>query len=357
MEIQLKRRTFIKASPLPLWAIVECSFLPTIFASTQDHSKHLNLDVSILNLTEIGEKSVISDHFDQRNIKVIGFGTSGSEITCQLHTDNEYGIHDIRYNRNSGNLEQIVAYEFSRLNTITPFPPLTKADTGKREHLLNDTINTDKPDTVIFTGNIDSAGDFNSITMGFDLARKKGLFTIGVIKVPNGIEKKEDTEVDIALSRLEKHFDSLFIVPDNSVAQKAIETVIKWYLASRPHYLHQFDLTDIKMILGEGRAKIINYSIPEVITPIDFVKDSIVKDIDKRKLKNGLINCHGDGNQPFEKMLEILDCIGEHVDKDGDWCFYITNDAASGVRKPLNISIISTGKYHRENSKYIVKRF
>jgi cell division GTPase FtsZ len=367
----MKRRTFIKASTLPIWATIESSFLPTVFASTQDHQKRQYIDMSVLNFKEIREKMVLSDQFDQRNIQIIGFGTSGREITCSLHTDYKDGIHDIRYNQESGDLEEIVAYEPTRLNTIAPFPPLAKADSGQSQHMLSYTMDLDKPDTVIFVGDLDSAFDFNSISSGFDLARTKGAFTIGVITIPHDFEQNESTEINATLNKLEKSLDSLFVItgdpelkdadnpfglPDSYVvpgdsasktvsskSQKTIESIINWYLASRPQYLRQFDLTDIKTVLTEGRAEIINYTIPEVIIPIDFVKDQIVEDLGNKKLKNGLINFHGDGSQSFEEVNEILNCIGEHIDMDGYWCFYATADEDSGVRKPSTISIISTG--------------
>jgi cell division GTPase FtsZ len=367
----MKRRTFLKASTLPIWASIDSSFISNVFASAQDHQRRQYIDVSVLNFKEIREKMVLSDHFDQRNIQIIGFGTSGRKIALQLHTDNKDGIHDIRCNQESGDLEEIVAYEPTRLNTIAPFPPLAKADTGGSERLLNYTIDIDKPDTVIFVGDLDYACDFNAIAKGFDLVRKKSAFSIGVITVPYDFRQNESIEINATLSKLEKSLDSLFVIrsspelkdgdnpfglPDPylvpveslpktvaSPSQKAIESTINWYLASRPHSLRQFDLMDIKTVLLEGRAEIIEYTIPEVIIPIDFVKDLIVKDLDKRKLKNGLIHFHGDGNQSLEEMNEILDCIGEHIDMDGYWCFYATSDADSDVSRPLKISIVSTG--------------
>ncbi|MBT4290201.1 MAG: hypothetical protein HOD92_22985 [Deltaproteobacteria bacterium] len=275
----MKRRTFIKASIMPIWATFESSFLPTIFASVQDHNKHLDIDVSVLSLTEIREKVVLSDHFDQRNIQVIGFGTSGREITRQLHTDNKDGIHDVRYNQESGDLEEVTAYEPTRLNTIFPIPPYAKEDTKQCEYLLNDTMDFDKPDTVIFVGDLDCASDFNSIAKGFDLARKKGIFAIGVITVPYDFGQNESIEINVTLNKLEKALDSLFVnpahpglkdvdapfgLPDRSddppskpvgsKSQEAIEFIVKCYLASEAQYLRQFDLTDVKAVLLEGRV-------------------------------------------------------------------------------------------------------
>jgi hypothetical protein len=343
----MKRRTFLKTSTLPILAAIESSFIPTIFANSQIHQRNQFVDVSVLNLTEIREKMVLSDHFDQRNIQIIGFGTSGREITCQLHTDNEYGIHDIHYNQNSVDIEEIVGFELSRFWTIDPFPDIAKADTGVSEYVLNYCMDIDKPDTVIFVGDLESAYGFNSISKGFDLARKKGAFTIAVIKTPSDSDHKVNDEVSIALSKLEKYFDSLLIIPNDfgshsidSVMQQAIETIVNWYLTSRSQYHRQFDLTDIKAVLQKGKVGYRVYQIPITENPLEFVKKEIAKDSGIRRLKNGLIHYHGDGSDSLQDMNKVIDLFAEQADMYGYWYFYCTNDADS--EKPKGISIIST---------------
>ena len=96
----MNRRTFLKACTLPILATIESSFIPTIFAS----DRRQFVDVGILNLNEIREKMVLSDQFDQRNIQIIGFGTSGREVVQQLHSDNKDGIHNVHCNHESGAL-------------------------------------------------------------------------------------------------------------------------------------------------------------------------------------------------------------------------------------------------------------
>ena len=348
----MKRRTFLKASTLPIWATIETSFLPTIFASSQNQKKHQYIDVSVLNFEEIREKMVLSDYFDQRNIQIIGFGESGRVIVQQLDKDNRDGIHEIRYNQSSGDLEEIVAYEPNRLNTIVPSPLLANVDMEQSESLLNDAMEFDKPDTVFFVGDLESACDFNSISKGFDLARNKGIFTIGVIKVPYGSEQNENTEVGIALSKIEKHFDSLIIIPGDfgphstdSVAKKVIEMIINWYLASRPQYSSQFDLSEIKTVLLKGRAEFRDYKIPKKISPIEFVENEIVTDEAISQLKNGLISFHTNENYSYQEMNRVLDLIGKRVDMNGCWCFYCVSEADCFYKseKPTGISIISTG--------------
>jgi hypothetical protein len=344
----MKRRTFIKASTLPLWATVESSLTPFILASSQDQKRIQNIDVSVLNLNEISEKMVLSDPFDQRNIQIIGYGTSGRVIAQQLHTNYKDGIHDIRYNQESGDIEEVAAYEPNRLWIYGSFPPLAKADTGQRERLLNYTMDIDKPDTVIFVGDVDRTSDFNSISKGFELAQKRNVFTIGVITVPYESGQKEKHETRATLNKLEKHFDSLFVIPIkyrsevvDSAPQKAIGSILEWYLASRPQYLRQFDLTDIKTVLMEGRADYRFYRIPEIDDPFDFVNNVIANDISISKLKNGLVHFHSNGSHAFEDVNKVLDLISEQVDMDGYWCFYCTSDTDS--EKPSGISIISTG--------------
>jgi cell division protein FtsZ len=316
-------------------------------------------------------------------IKVIGTGGAGNNTINRINEVGIVGAETLAINTDAQDLlytsadkKILIGKDLTKGLGAGSRPKIGEEAARESEHDLRNSIQG--ADMVFITCGLGGGTGTGSAPIIAEIAKKTGALTVGVVTMPFTMESHRRYEnAVLGLSNLEKHVDTLIVIPNDKLLELAPDLPLKTAFKVADEILTNavkgiaemvtraglvnLDFADIKAVMGDGGVALIgvgesdtNQRAPEAV---EKAVNNPLLDVDIAGATGALINVSGGTDMTLSEARSVVESIAEQLDEDARiiWGAQIDEDLEGIIKVMLIITGVQssqiTGKSVSVNKK------
>ncbi|MBW2978998.1 cell division protein FtsZ [Candidatus Woesearchaeota archaeon] len=323
----------------------------------------------------------------QANIKVIGCGGGGNNMTSWLYKRGIKGAEIIACNTDQQHLDiseadkkMIIGKEVTRGLGCGGFPQKGAEAAQESLNELKDVIKNS--DMVFVCAGMGGGTGTGSAPIIAQLAREMGAIVIGTVTMPFNIERARVEKAEFGLEKLRENSDTVIVIDNNrlvdiagnlpiqqafAVANELISTMLKGIVETiAVPSLVNLDFADVKAIMKNGGVAAIGVGSSDtnnrVIEAVKGALENPLLDINYEGATGALIHVCGGPDMTLEEISQAGALVTQKLDEDANviWGARIADDMKgklmvmtiiTGVNSPWILGKMSSSQKKAEAAK------
>jgi len=309
------------------------------------------------------------------DIKVVGVGGGGSNVTNWLHKKGIEGADVIAINTDKQHLDLVsadkkilVGRELTRGLGCGGYPDKGREAAKESLHDLRMTLKG--ADMVFICAGMGGGTGTGGAPIVAQLGREAGAIVIGTVTMPFDIERARVDKAEFGLQQLRDVCDTVIVIDNNrlvnlagnlpiqqafAVANELVSTMIKGIveIIAVPSLVN-LDYADVRAIMANGDVSVIGIGEADSSARVDeAVKRALTNpllDVNYDGAKGALIHISGGDDLTLDEVSKVGELVTEALDADANVIWGARIDP--GMNGKLRVMTIITGV----NSPYILGR-
>ncbi|MCF7865975.1 cell division protein FtsZ [Candidatus Woesearchaeota archaeon] len=302
----------------------------------------------------------------QANIKVVGAGGAGCNMTNWLYMKGIQGAEIIACNTDQQHLNVVeadkkilIGRDVTRGLGAGGYPE--KGAEAAQESMSNIKESLKGSDMVFICAGMGGGTGTGSAPVVAQVARDMGAIVIGTVTMPFKIERARVDKAEFGLQLLRKQSDTVIVIDNNrlvqiagnlpvqqafAVANELIATMIKGIVETiAVPSLVNLDYADVKAIMTNGDVAAIGVGASDTNNRVEeAVKGALsnpLLDISYQGASGAIIQIHGGHDMTLDEINKIGELVTESMDEDANviWGARVTDD----MKGKLTVMTIITG--------------
>ncbi len=328
---------------------------------------------TVVDLKELLEKR-------QATIKVIGTGGAGNNTATRLLKSGITGVEVITANTDA---QQLLYAEASKKILIGK--SLTKglgagADPSIGEEAAKESREEIKnclkdADLVFVTCGLGGGTGTGAAPVIAEIAKKMDALTVGIVTLPFAMEGKQRLDNALqGLEKLEKHVDTLIVIPNDKlleivpevsittafkIADEILVNAVKGItdLITRPGLVN-LDFADLRAVMRDGGLAMIGLGSSDTenkgLESVERALSNPLLDVDVEGAKGALINITGGTNITIKECQEIVERVSSVLDPSAKiiWGAVIDKELGDTVKTLLVVTGVSSPQSYIKSDTY-----
>ncbi len=300
-------------------------------------------------------------------IKVIGPGGAGNNTINRINEVGIVGAETVAINTDAQDLlytsadkKILIGKDLTKGLGAGSVPKIGEEAARESEHDLRQAVQG--ADMVFITCGLGGGTGTGSAPVIAEIAQKTGALTVGVVTMPFAMESHRRYENAVmGLSKLEKHVDTLIVIPNDKLLELAPDLPLKTAFKVADEILTNavkgiaemvtraglvnLDFADIKAVMGDGGVALIGVGESDTNNKAEEAVDKAVSnpllDVDISGATGALINVSGGQDMTLAEAKQVVERISNQLDEDARiiWGAQIDEDL-EGIMK---VMLIITG--------------
>ncbi len=302
----------------------------------------------------------------QANIKVIGAGGGGNNMSGWLHKKGIKGAKVIACNTDQQHLDAtsadqkfLMGADITRGLGCGGFPEKGAEAAKESIHELKESLKGS--DMVFVCAGMGGGTGTGSAPIVAKVAKDEGAIVIGTVTMPFKIERARIDKAEFGLAQLRQVADTVIVIDNNrlvqiagnlpieqafAVANELIATMIKGIVETiAVPSLVNLDYADVKAIMSNGGVAAIGVGASDTNNRVDEAVQGALSnpllDINYKGATGALIHIHGGPDMTLDEINRIGELVTESLDEDANviWGARVTEQ----MKGKLTVMTIMTG--------------
>ena len=300
------------------------------------------------------------------NIKVVGCGGGGSNMTTWLYKKGVKGAEVISMNTDKQHLDIsdadkkfLIGRDLTRGLGCGGFP--SKGSDAAQESIAEIKQCLKNADMVFICAGMGGGTGTGAAHVVANVAKESGAIVIGTVTMPFNIERARIDKAEHGLQQLRHVSDTVIVVDNNrlvqiagnlpvqqafAVANELVATMIKGIVETIAiPSLVNLDFADVRAIMTNGGVAAIGIGASDTNNKVEeAVKGALsnpLLDIDYKGATGAIIHIHGGPDLTLDNINRIGEMVTEEMDQDANviWGARITDD----MKHKVTVMTIITG--------------
>jgi cell division protein FtsZ len=281
--------------------------------------------------------------FGQANIKVIGVGGAGNNITSWLYKKGIRGAEVIACNTDKQHVDIseadkkfLIGKDLTRGLGCGGYPQ--RGAESAQESIMQLKESLRSSDMVFVCAGMGGGTGTGAAPVVASVAREMGAIVIGTVTMPFAIERARIDKAEYGLQNLRKNCDTVVVVDNNrlvkiagnlpvqqafAVANELVSTMIKGIVETIAiPSLVNLDYADVKAIMTNGGVAAIGVGVSDTANKVEeAVKGALsnpLLDIDYEGATGALIHITGGPDLTLDEISQIGELVTEKMDDDAN---------------------------------------
>ncbi|WP_374708388.1 cell division protein FtsZ [Chitinimonas sp. BJYL2] len=309
-------------------------------------------------------------------IKVVGVGGCGGNAVDHMIAAGVTGVEFICANTDAQALKRNRADNLVQLGgTLTKGlgaganPDIGRAAAEEDRERISELL--EGADMVFITAGMGGGTGTGAAPVVAEVAREKGILTVGVVTRPFAFEGKRQKAAQAGIEALQKHVDSLIIIPNDKLMQvlgedvsfkdafKAADDVLKGAVAGIAEIINvpglvNVDFADVKAVMTEMGMAMMGSAHAEGVDRArqaaeSAVNSPLLEDISLNGARGVLVNITADYSLKMKEVHEVMDTIKAYTSEDARIIFGTAFDENMG--DSIRVTLVATGLGGRVDKK------
>jgi len=302
----------------------------------------------------------------QANIKVVGCGGAGGNMTNWLYKKGVRGAEIIACNTDKQHLDMIesdrkilIGQHVTRGLGAGGYPQKGSEAAKESQQELKDAVRGG--DMVFVCAGLGGGTGTGSAPVVAQMCKEGGAIVIGTVTMPFKVERARIDKAEEGLHALRKHCDTVIVIDNNrlvaiagnlpvnqafAVANELISTMIKGIveIIAVPSLVN-LDFADVKAIMKDGGVAVIGVGVSDTANRVEeAVKGALANpllDVDYTGASGALIHVTGGPDLTLDEVAKVGDLITEAMDQDANviWGARVLED----MKGRITVMTIMTG--------------
>lgn len=316
----------------------------------------------------------LEELLNQQNakIKVVGAGGAGNNTINRINEVGIVGAETVAINTDAQDLlytsadkKILIGKDLTKGLGAGSRPKIGEEAAHESEHDLRQSVQG--ADMIFITCGLGGGTGTGSAPVIAEIGKKVGALVVGVVTMPFAMESHRRYENAVmGLSKLEKHVDTLIVIPNDKLLELAPDLPLKTAFKVADEILTNavkgiaelvtraglvnLDFADIKAVMGDGGVALIGVGESDTNDKANEAVEKAVNnpllDVDISGATGALINVSGGPDMTLTEAKSVVQRIAEELDEDARiiWGAQIDEDLEGIIKVMLIITGVQSSQ-------------